>query len=376
LANLDIQKFRADAQAFLSRSDKEYYLHFSGRKDSLETASIFDKYSWLFTVSNMQYLQQKKQQEAGQSRKKYSYLLKFCTEYLLEKSLQQLRQQIALDEAAARVNIDGKDMPFRFLEVMLANEPDKARRDHIEKLRNDKIEEALNPNLYQYWEEVHQQARQFGFDSYSHLFSNLLEQDFDLLQAGMKKLLSETHQLYQNHFGQLLYQELGINLGQSARSDFIYLKRGQKYDPYFSTHKMIGLFSETLKQLGIDIYSQKNIIFDIEKRKKGILAIENLKKTSKLTEIEDSFHKLSGINQGLENKKEQLIKDVKEEFERNPEKRMQTFQQGNQIMLKEIGFEEYLSQDEDFKNNLNYLEKNYQKKFDNLKKEINRIVNS
>lgn len=267
MANLDIQKFRTDAQAFLSRSDKEYYLHFSGRKDSLETASIFDKYSWLFTVSNMQYLQQKKQQEAGQSRKKYSYLLKFCTEYLLEKSLQQLRQQIALDEAAARVNIDGKDMPFRFLEVMLANEPDKARRDHIEKLRNDKIEEALNPNLYQYWEEVHQQARQFGFDSYSHLFSYLLEQDFDLLQAGMKKLLSETHQLYQNHFGQLLYQELGINLGQSARSDFIYLKRGQKYDPYFSTHKMIGLFSETLKQLGIDIYSQKNIIFDIEKRK-------------------------------------------------------------------------------------------------------------
>jgi len=117
-------------------------------------------------------------------------------------------------------------------------------------------------------------------------------------------------------------------------------------------------------------------VYDIEKRKKGILAIENLKKTSKLTEIEDSFHKLSGINQGLENKKEQLIKDVKEEFERNPEKRMQTFQQGNQIMLKEIGFEEYLSQDEDFKNNLNYLEKNYQKKFDNLKKEINRIVNS
>ncbi len=117
-------------------------------------------------------------------------------------------------------------------------------------------------------------------------------------------------------------------------------------------------------------------VYDIEKRKKGILAIENLKKTSKLTEIEDSFHKLSKINQGLENKKEQLIKDVKEEFERNPEKRMQTFQQGNQIMLKEIGFEEYLSQDEDFKNNLNYLEKNYQKKFDNLKKEINRIVNS
>ncbi|MDD4363012.1 MAG: hypothetical protein PHD33_02230 [Atribacterota bacterium] len=117
-------------------------------------------------------------------------------------------------------------------------------------------------------------------------------------------------------------------------------------------------------------------VYDIEKRKKGILAIENLKKTSKLTEIEDSFHKLSGINQELENKKEQLIKDVKEEFERNPEKRMQTFQQGNQIMLKEIGFEEYLSQDEDFKNNLNYLEKNYQKKFDNLKKEINRIVNS
>ncbi|MDZ7837844.1 MAG: hypothetical protein U5N58_07755 [Actinomycetota bacterium] len=62
---------------------------------------------------------------------------------------------------------------------MLANEPDKQKRDKIEQVKNEKIAEVLNDNLRLYWEQSHQQARHLGFKSYSLLFSYLKGEDFN-----------------------------------------------------------------------------------------------------------------------------------------------------------------------------------------------------
>ncbi len=110
--------------------------------------------------------------------------------------------------------------------------------------------------------------------------------------------------------------------------------------------------------------------YDFEKRKKGILAIENLKKTNQSSDIEHYFNQLTKLQKEFQKEKDQLIQYVKKDLERNPQKRLQTFQQGNQIVIKELSVEEVLEQDKGLKQRLNQMEKKYKENFNLLKGKI------
>ncbi len=263
---MNIKKYETDAEAFLSEVEKEYYLHFSGQKDSLSLSGIFDRYKYLFDRNNILYFKDLAGKNSGEGRKKFSYLLKFCTECYLEREVKDLVDGMAAEEAEARVNIEGKIVPFRYSEVLLANEEDKTKRDIIEEKRNKIIDKHFNKNLYTYWDTLHGQAKDLGFSSYSDLFSYLKEEDFFELDAGMDRLLSETQLLYEKHFGGLLERELGIKLERSKRSDFAFIKRAKKYDRFFAKDSLTAIFKDTLLGMGIDIQKQGNINLDVEER--------------------------------------------------------------------------------------------------------------
>ncbi|MDD3655178.1 MAG: hypothetical protein PHI72_00205 [Atribacterota bacterium] len=107
--------------------------------------------------------------------------------------------------------------------------------------------------------------------------------------------------------------------------------------------------------------------YDFEKRKKGILAIENLKKTNQSSDIEHYFNQLTKLQEEFQKEKDQLIQYVRQDLEKNPQKRLQTFQQGNQIVIKELSVEEVLEQDKGLKQRLNQIEKKYKEYFNLFK---------
>jgi len=107
--------------------------------------------------------------------------------------------------------------------------------------------------------------------------------------------------------------------------------------------------------------------YDFEKRKKGILAIENLKKTNQSSDIEHYFNQLTKLQKEFQKEKDQLIQYVRQDLEKNPQKRLQTFQQGNQIVIKELSVEEVLEQDKGLKQRLNQIEKKYKEYFNLFK---------
>ncbi len=115
--------------------------------------------------------------------------------------------------------------------------------------------------------------------------------------------------------------------------------------------------------------------YDIDKRKTGFLAIENLKEKNCSSDIELSFDQMKKLQVKLQNKKDDLIQILTEDLERNPEKRLQPFQQGEQIFIKELSLEEIISQDKELIKQFNKLETEYKKSFDRLKEEISKIIN-
>ncbi len=207
-----------------------------------------------------------KDESTGEEKKRASYLLKFCMEGYLEMQTRELVDRIAQDEAKAEVAIDGKSVPFRYSEIMLLNQQDKAKRDAIDDKRNRVVVEKLNSNLYDYWNSVHKMVPDLGFSSYSELFSYLKEEDFSVILGSMEKLLDETGDLYSGRFGDLLKREIGVSLEESRRSDFSFLKRARKYDKFFKKENLVPVFKDTLMGMGIDLEKYDNIHIDLEER--------------------------------------------------------------------------------------------------------------
>jgi hypothetical protein len=263
---MDITKYREDSESFLSKIDKEYYLHFSGQKNSLNLSSIYERYGYLFDRGCVDYIKGIKDKSLGENRKKAAFLLKFCTEGYMERQVKELVDRIAQEEAQAKIDVEGKEIPFRYSEILLTNEPDRAKRREIERKRNEKIAESFNDVLYKYWDTLHNQAVDLGFPSYRELFSYLKQQDFIDLKIEMEGLLDQTHDLYQKHFGKLLERELGISLKDSTRSDFAFIKRAKKYDSFFKKEILVPVFMDTISGLGIDLSRYDNIHLDLEER--------------------------------------------------------------------------------------------------------------
>ena len=105
---MNIEKYRKDAEEFLSLVEKEYYLHFSGQKENLNISDIYIRFRHLFERDNISYLKSLKDKTSGEGRKRASYLLKFCTEGFMEEQVKDLVDKIAGDEARAKIEIEGK----------------------------------------------------------------------------------------------------------------------------------------------------------------------------------------------------------------------------------------------------------------------------
>ena len=69
------------------------------------------------------------------------------------------------------------------------------------------------------------------------------------------------------------------------------------------------------------------------------------------------------------------MEKVKKDLENNPEKRLRTFQQGNQIIIKELSVEEIVEQDKGLKEALKQIEKEYIDKYNILKERLADFLN-
>jgi hypothetical protein len=265
---MDLEKYRASAQKFISAMDKEYYLHFAGHKDDLNTAALYEEYADLFSTANFGHLKKLKSEASSPVEiSRLSNLLQLCGEGLLENQVRDLSDEIAEQEARATLDIDGKEVSFRYSEVTLSNEPDKAKRDMLDDRRNEMVRKSFNPNLLNYWTTLHNEAKKLGFDSYRDFFSFLKSEDFEQTASQTNRLLDETRQLYEENFGALLYGEISVSLQKSRKSDFAYLRRAKKFDRYFKKGQLVPVFKDTLMAMGIDLERQHNIILDVEERK-------------------------------------------------------------------------------------------------------------
>jgi hypothetical protein len=252
--NRELDAFRDDADRFIAELDEEYYLHLAGHKETLELEPIYERHEELTRLETANRLQ-------GAPTE----LRRFACESYLGGLTRSHQEKLAEIESSLEANVDGEQVPYRMLRVVMSNEPDRDRRERLERARLALLDEQLNPVYLDAAQIDREAVGKLGAPNYYELYKGFGFR-LDELAAQCEELLDETERLWEKTGDSLFRERLGIGLSDARPSDVTRLFRAPELDKAYPSDEMLPALEATLRDLGIDLASQKNVHLDLEQR--------------------------------------------------------------------------------------------------------------
>jgi hypothetical protein len=267
-----LDQYRRDYAEFNAAVLREHYLFGSGQKVTLELAHLYERFSDLFSRDTIEKLKQQLDETSAHfesGRASLRHLLNFAVEQFLEDTVKALTEEISAHEAAAMIEFAGRTITFQEATVALATERDRATRQAIDNKRLAVIADA-NDLRAERLLKLHEAARSFGYESYTKLFEELRQLDYEEVARAASPLLARTESLYVARLNETLQRDIGVRVEEARRSDCLHLVRLTRYDGRFPAARMLDVYRQTMAGLGINTAAQRNIEIDsaIRPRKK------------------------------------------------------------------------------------------------------------
>jgi hypothetical protein len=257
-----LDEYRAGADRFSAELLEAYYLHFAGLKPTLELAPIYERHRDLTELETCQWLAA--EAEGSRPLTGAAELWRFACEGYLGDLTREHEERVAELEASLTATVDGEEIGFRMLRPLLANEPDRSRRESLDTARRGLVE-RINPIHEEALETVSEGVQQLGSPVLRKLYERF---GFPLEQLGEKcsTFLADTEALHAEAFDRLLRARIGIPLVEAARWDVPRALRAPSWDDGFPAGRMVAALETTLDGLGIDLRAQRNVALDLDER--------------------------------------------------------------------------------------------------------------
>ena len=231
LTAAELDRFRERADRFIAELDEEYYLHYAGLKDKLELAPLFERYSDLTQLDQALALGRTANGDRG-----ITELWRFATEGYLGELTREQAEKVAELEASLEAEVDGETIPFRMLRPAMANEPEREKRERIDKVRVELTEEHLNPIHAEGVRIVRDGVEKLEAPNYTELYRRFGFR-LDDLAAQCRDLLDSTEKLFEESADKLFRARVGVSLDEARRWDVIRTFRAPEWDPQFPAEK-------------------------------------------------------------------------------------------------------------------------------------------
>jgi hypothetical protein len=251
---VDLDRYRAEAEAFYEEIEREYVLHLSGRKEGFELEAIYDRHAALFTREAADRLR-----AAGAPRE----LVRFAVEGLFGQATKGQAEELARREATAKVEVGGAELGFREAVPAQANETDPDRREALERARLEVTEQQLNPLLLEAHEREAALARELGWASTVAMVEELSGMDLHALGGQAEAFLAATEEIYEPLVEPQLRDQLGHGLDRLRRADMPAFFRARGFDDRFPEERLIPSLERTVAGLGIETPA---VVIDAERR--------------------------------------------------------------------------------------------------------------
>lgn len=251
-------RYERDAEAFVIALYRELYLADAGHKDQLEIAPLYDRYAWLFTRESVKSLLDARGDALA------AHLAEFAVESHLDNAVKALTEEITNTTLKATVEWDGQPISYRSATIVMANEPDVARRhDLFRRILARTVE--FHPRPRERLTTLYQGARDLGFRDYMTLWDEVSRLDLAGLAAHMRRLLDRTAAGYYPRLEHHLAQ-VGVPRAEANTADTARIFRATQFDAFFPAEKLVPALRQTLAGMGIDLDRQANLHLDIESR--------------------------------------------------------------------------------------------------------------
>ena len=239
---MDLGAYRTGVERFVGELEREYVVHLSGRKQTLDVDAIYDRHAALFERPAVDDLAASGPRE----------LARFAAEGHIGRATRAEAAEIALLEATLTVETGDERLPYRRAAIEQANEPDPERRAALDEARTAVIEERLNPLHVEAHERAAALAREFGFASTLAMCEERSGLDLRGLGRQCQAFLDATDGWYGAVLDPELRRELGFGLDRMRRSDIAAFTRSRGLDAAFPADRLVEAYEVTLAGLGLD----------------------------------------------------------------------------------------------------------------------------
>ncbi|MCY1043423.1 chromosome segregation protein SMC [Corallococcus sp. bb12-1] len=184
----------------------------------------------------------------------------FAGEFLA-RELAEYNDASANLESALRLNVDGREVRYRDMERLLANEKSAAKRKALYTAATPALT-RLNQTLYRKAERTEELVKQMGFESYEAFGSELRQADLERLSQLAEEVLQATQEPYKQVMERLSQRELGLPFAQITRADIPRLFRSREVEDAFPKGESLAKAQATVAGLGIDLAALPNVKVD------------------------------------------------------------------------------------------------------------------
>ncbi|NTX00797.1 chromosome segregation protein SMC [Myxococcus sp. CA040A] len=216
----------------------------------------------LFTLDNIRKVDRLRQltQDPREVRALTALHSHFAGEYL-SHALAEYNDASANLEASLTFTVDGKELRYRDLERLLANERSAARRKALYTAATPPLE-RLNQTLRRKEERAEELVKELGFPSYEAFGSELRQADLGKLSVLAEEILQATQAPYRLVMERLAQRELGVPFKDITRADIPRLFRSREVEDAFPKGESLLKAHGTLSGMGLDLAELKNVQID------------------------------------------------------------------------------------------------------------------
>jgi hypothetical protein len=261
--SVNLDTYREGADRFVAELNEEFYVHYAGLKDELALEPIYERHAELTSLEACQGLGA----AASDGPRTLRWLWRFACEGFLGDLTRSADERIASLEASLTASADGEEIPFRMLKPVIANEPDRARRERLEQARNELAAGHLQTHYLALAETRREGTAQLGSPTYADLYRGF-GLELDALAAQCKRFLVDTEDVFVRALERLFRSRVGLGIEDAKRWDIARLFRAPGWDDGFRADAMLPALEATLAGLGVDLRGQSNVELDLDSRPK------------------------------------------------------------------------------------------------------------
>lgn len=254
---MNLEALRARGERQSEELARESYRAGAGLSDTTDFAGIVARYPELAS------------DEALDAARGHRALREWVADNIVGRATAPLEDRLQAWESRAEVVVAGGErVPFQRVSVLIANEPDRARRLMLDAARRAVLAEPAALRAEKLAVERELLARFGNGGGVVAARSALSGIDLDTLGAAAGAVLARTADLYRDVLRERLRSVLGLTPGDAVRSDASWLFRGAAYDDAFAATDLVPTARRQVAAMGLDAEAGGRIVFDTGERER------------------------------------------------------------------------------------------------------------